>query len=314
MTATDTVGIYLQEIARYPMLEASEEITLGKQVQRMMSCIEAKENLEKEVILEHQDWAKTLGLTEKELKQILHQGKIAKDKMIRANLRLVIVVAKKYLKRNLEFMDLIQEGNLGLERAVEKFDPSKGYKFSTYGYWWIRQAMTRAIAQQARTIRLPVHVTERLNKIKKAEKELSQKLGRSARTNEIAAELGITPDKVRQCLTVGRTLVSLDLKVGHEQDTSLSELIEDKSATAPIEDIDQVLMKEGVRQILVELDSREREVIALRFGLVDGQEWSLAAIGKKLELSRERVRQLQSRALKKLQKNKPSALRDYLAG
>ncbi len=315
MTATDTVAIYLQEIARYPILEASEEVTLGKQVQRMMHCLEAKENLEKpkKKVISQKDWAKAVNLSQKQLTLVLRQGKIAKDKMIRANLRLVIAVAKKYLKRNLEFMDLIQEGNLGLERAVEKFDYTKGYKFSTYAYWWIRQAMTRAIAQQARTIRLPVHVIEKLNKIKKVQRELSQKLGRSATTAEIATELDITSDKVREYLKIAKMPVSLDVKVGKEEDTQLSELIEDKSATLT-EDIEQGLMKEGVRQILAELKPREREVIALRFGLVDGIEWTLGAIGKKLKLSRERVRQIQSSALKKLQKNKPSALREYLAG
>ncbi len=315
MTATDTVAIYLKEIARYPMLEASEEVTLGKQVQRMMHCLEAKENLEKQKkqVITQKDWAKAVNLSQKQLTLVLRQGKIAKDKMIRANLRLVIAVAKKYLKRNLEFMDLIQEGNLGLERAVEKFDYTKGYKFSTYAYWWIRQAMTRAIAQQARTIRLPVHVIEKLNKIKKVQRELSQKLGRSATTAEIATELDITSDKVREYLKIAKMPVSLDVKVGKEEDTQLSELIEDKSATLT-EDIEQGLMKEGVRQILAELKPREREVIALRFGLVDGIEWTLGAIGKKLKLSRERVRQIQSSALKKLQKNKPSALREYLAG
>ncbi len=193
MSATDTVAIYLKEIARYPMLEADKEITLGKRVQRMMHCLETKDKLEKEasIILDHQDWAKAVNLSEKQLTQILRQGKIAKDKMIRANLRLVISVAKKYLKRNLELLDLIQEGNIGLERAVEKFDYTKGYKFSTYAYWWIRQSITRGIYQQSRTIRLPIHVTEQLNKIKKAQRELSQKLGRSATTAELAEEMGI---------------------------------------------------------------------------------------------------------------------------
>ncbi len=315
MSARDTVNIYLQEIARYPILEADDEITLGKQVQRMISCLETKNQLEKEacIILDHQDWAKAVNLSEKQLTQVLRQGKIAKDKMIRSNLRLVISVAKKYLKRDLEFLDLIQEGNIGLERAVEKFDPTKGYKFSTYAYWWIRQSITRAIYQQSRTIRLPIHVTEQLNKIKKAQRELSQKLGRSATTAEVAAEMGITPDKVRKYLYVGRTPMSLDVKVGHEQDSTLSDLIEDKTAV-PNEDIDQILMKEEVRQILAGLNPREREVIAFRFGLVDGQEWSLTAIGKRFNIGRERVRQLESKALKKLRKNKPLALREYLAG
>ncbi len=290
--STDTVAAYLREIGRVPLLGEEEEIIYGKRVQRMMSLLAEKDKLEQSLgrVVSNNEWASSVGLSEKELNQILHQGKLAKDKMIRANLRLVVSVAKKYLNRNLEFLDLIQEGSLGLERGVEKFDPTKGYKFSTYGYWWIRQSITRAIAQKSRTIRLPIHVTDNLNKIKKAQRELSVMLGRSATTSEIAAELGITSDKVREYLKVARMPMSLDMQVGHEQDISLSKLIKDPNV-APIDDVDRVLMKDGVRQILAELDSREREVIALGFGLVDGKEWTLGAIGKKLNLSRERVRQ-----------------------
>ncbi len=290
--STDTVAVYLREIGKVPMLDPDEEIIFGKRVQRMMSLLADKDKLEQslEKVVSNNEWAKEVGLSEKELNQVLHQGRIAKNKMIRANLRLVVSVAKKYLNRNLEFLDLIQEGSLGLERSVEKFDPSKGYKLSTYAYWWIRQGITRAIASQSRTIRLPIHVTEKLNKIGKTQRELSVMLGRSATTSEIAAELGITSDKVREYLKVARMPMSLDMQVGHEQDISLSKLIKDPNV-APIDDVDRVLMKDGVRQILAELDSREREVIALGFGLVDGKEWTLGAIGKKLNLSRERVRQ-----------------------
>ncbi len=311
----DLVDAYLKEIGRVPLLEADEEIVLAKQVQRMMSVLEKKEELEKEtqIILDNQEWAKAVELSEKELKQVLYQGKRAKDQMIRSNLRLVVSIAKKYLNRNLELLDLIQEGSLGLERAVEKFEYSKGYKFSTYAYWWIRQAMTRAISNQARTIRLPIHVTEKLNKIKKAQRELALKLGRTATTAEVAKEMDITSDEVRDYITRAREPISLDMTVGKEKDSELSGMIEDQSRS-PLENITKDSLKEEVLKMLWELKPKEREVLWFRFGLEDGTEWTLQAIAIRLNLSRERVRQIESKALTKLKAKKPKALREYLAG
>ncbi len=310
---TDTVAVYLREIGRVPLLGEDEEIIYGKQVQRMMSLLAEKEKLEQSLgqVVSSNEWASFVGLSEKELNQVLHQGKLAKNKMIRANLRLVVSVAKKYLNRNLEFLDLIQEGSLGLGKGVDKFDPSKGYKFSTYAYWWIRQGITRAVAQKGRTIRIPVNITEKLNKIKKIQRELALKLGRSATTNEIADELGVKPDQVRECLKIARVPMSLDMRVGESEDTELSSLIEDNSPS-PSDFLDQDGMRQEVWEMLAELKPSEREIISLRFGLVDGTEWTLQAIGKKLGVSRERVRQIQKNALLKLKSKNLVALRDYL--
>ena len=265
--STDIIAIYLKEIGKIPLLEDSEEIIYGKQVQRMMSVLEEKEKLEQETgkVVSQRDWAKAVRLEEKELEQALEQGKQAKTKMIRGNLRLVVAVAKKYTKRNLEFLDLIQEGSIGLERGVEKFDPTKGYKFSTYAYWWIRQGMTRAIAQQSRTIRIPIHITDKLNKIKKAQRELASLLGRSATSSEVAEKLGIEAALVREYLKIAREPISLDRRMGEKQDTELSEIIEDNSAS-PLEEINQRLMRQDVKRMLAELKPKEREVLWLRFG------------------------------------------------
>ena len=312
--STDLVRAYLHDIGQVPLLERSEEITYGQQVQRYMSLLAEKETLAQQRghSISQSQWADAIGLSETELKQLLRQGKKAKNKMIRANLRLVVSVAKKYLRRNVEFLDLIQEGSLGLERAVEKFDPTKGYKFSTYAYWWIRQAMTRAISQQSRTIRLPIHITEKLNQIKKAQRELASQLGRSATTSEVAEELGISSAKVREYLKTARVPWSLDVRIGDEQNTELSEMIQDDSAS-PENYATQELMRQEVREMLEDLNPKEREVLSLRFGLKDGKEWSLASIGQELNISRERVRQLQNRALAHLRSKPPLALRDYLA-
>ena len=311
----DLADAYLKEIGRFPLLEAEQEIILAKQVQRMMSVLEKKEQLEQEtsVILDTKEWGLAVDLTEKELKQVLAQGQRAKNKMIQSNLRLVVSIAKKYQKRDLEFLDLIQEGSIGLERAAEKFDHSKGYKFSTYAYWWIRQGITRAIAHQARTIRLPIHVNEKLNKIKKTQRELSQKLSRSVTATEVAQEMGITSEEIRNYLQMTKKTMSLDVRVGKDESSELSELIEDKTQGLETQ-INQNLLREEIWNALSELKPKQREVLWLSFGLEDGQEWTLSAIGKKLKLSRERVRQLRNKALTILKAKNIGDLKDYLAG
>jgi RNA polymerase nonessential primary-like sigma factor len=309
----DMVRTYLREIGRVPLLSREQEIVYGKQVQQMMVILEAKEALRKEIDHEPSlaEWAAHVNQSETELNHLMVQGRRAKQKMIEANLRLVVAIAKKYQKRNMEFLDLIQEGTLGLERGVEKFDPTRGYKFSTYAYWWIRQAITRAIAQQGRTIRLPIHITEKLNKIKKVQRELAQKLGRSPTPVEIAQELELEPAQIREYLNMARQPVSLDVRVGDNQDTELQEMLED-DGPSPEYYTTQEFLRQDLNNLLAELTPQQRQVVALRFGLEDGNEMSLAKVGERLNLSRERVRQLEHQALAHLRRRRAN-VKEYVA-
>ena len=278
VSSDDPVRLYLKEIGKYPLLTTEEEIALAKQIAE--------------------------GTPEEQA--------AAKKKLSEANLRLVVSIAKRYVGRGMQFLDLIQEGNLGLIKAAEKFDYTKGYKFSTYATWWVRQAITRAIADQARTIRIPVHMVETINKLIRVNRQLAQELGRDPTPAEIAKEMGISESKVREIIKIAQEPVSLETPIGEEEDSHLGDFIEDENAPAPAEVASNAMMREQLQEVLHTLTPREEKVIRLRFGLEDGQAHTLEEVGKEFNVTRERIRQIEAKALRKIcHPGRSKKLRDY---
>ena len=278
VSSDDPVRLYLKEIGKYPLLTTEEEIALAKQIAEGTPVEQAA----------------------------------AKKKLSEANLRLVVSIAKRYVGRGMQFLDLIQEGNLGLIKAAEKFDYTKGYKFSTYATWWVRQAITRAIADQARTIRIPVHMVETINKLIRVNRQLAQELGRDPTPAEIAKEMGISESKVREIIKIAQEPVSLETPIGEEEDSHLGDFIEDENAPAPAEVASNAMMREQLQEVLHTLTPREEKVIRLRFGLEDGQAHTLEEVGKEFNVTRERIRQIEAKALRKIRHpGRSKKLRDY---
>ncbi|MDI6873893.1 RNA polymerase sigma factor RpoD [Candidatus Solincola sp.] len=299
----DPVRMYLKEIGKVPLLTAQEEVELAKKIEEGEKASARLREMGDKLSREEKR-----ALQRKE-----REGQEAKRKLVEANLRLVVSIAKRYVGRGMLFLDLIQEGNLGLIRAVEKFDFRKGYKFSTYATWWIRQAITRAIADQARTIRIPVHMVETINKLIRVQRQLLQELGREPTPEEIAERMELTPEKVREIIKVSQEPVSLETPIGEEEDSHLGDFIEDSDAVVPADAASFILLQEQLEDVLNSLSEREREVIKLRFGLVDGHPRTLEEVGREFGVTRERIRQIESKTLAKLRHPTRSAkLRDFL--
>ncbi len=298
----DPVRMYLKEIGKVPLLTAGQEVSLAKRIE---AGLDAVDRVEQEQHLTESQRAS--------LRAVTRDGELAKRQLTEANLRLVVSIAKRYVGRGMALLDLIQEGNLGLIRAVEKFDYTKGFKFSTYATWWIRQAITRAIADQARTIRIPVHMVETMNKVMRIQRQLLQELGREPTVEEIAAKVELTPDRVREIQRLGQEPVSLETPVGDDDDSFLGDFVEDPNATAPATAAARALLTEAIEEALEELNDRERQVVRLRFGLDDGQVRTLEEVGKEFGVTRERIRQIESKTLAKLRHpTRSQRLRDYL--
>lgn len=291
LSLDDPVRMYLKEIGRVPLLSMEQEKSLAMRIEA--GELESRRN----------------GSGDSRL---IDSGEEAKRQLTEANLRLVVSIAKKYVGRGMLFLDLIQEGNLGLIRAVEKFDYRKGYKFSTYATWWIRQAITRALADQARTIRIPVHMVETINRLIKVSRQLLQELGREPTVEEIAENMGLTPEKVREVMKISQEPISLETPIGEEEDSHLGDFIEDQEAVAPAEAASVMLLKEKMQDVLQNLTERERKVLVLRFGLEDGHQRTLEEVGQEFGVTRERIRQIEAKALRKLRHpSRGKALKDY---
>jgi RNA polymerase primary sigma factor len=300
--SSDPVRMYLKEIGRVPLLTAEGEVDLSKRIEAGLFASEK---------LAAGSWSG--DATRRELEAIERDGQLANKKLVEANLRLVVSIAKRYVGRGMLFLDLIQEGNLGLIRAVEKFDYTRGFKFSTYATWWIRQAITRSIADQGRTIRIPVHMVEAINKLVRVRRQLLQSLGRDATSEEIGRALELSVDKVEELLKISQEPVSLSLPVGEEDDSSLGDFIEDSDAVVPIEAAAFILLQEQLDSVLHSLTEREKKVIQLRFGLTDGHPRTLEDVGQEFGVTRERVRQIETKTLSKLRHpSRSQQLRGYL--
>ena len=299
----DSISLYLKEIGRIPLLTAEQEVSLAK---RMEAGRNAKRRLGN---------SRNLSLEERKgLSAVVRDGQAAHEHLIKANSRLVVSVAKKYVGRGVPFLDLIQEGNIGLIRAVKKFDYRRGYKFSTYATWWIRQAVTRAIADQGRTIRVPVHMYEQINRLARVSRQLVQELGRDPTVEEIAEELGVSPKKVERTIKVSQRPLSLEMPVGEEDDSFLGDFIEDSDAPSPTDQASQQLLRDQIEDIFVSLTPREVRILQLRFGLVDGYSYTLEEVGRKFGVTRERIRQIEAQALGRLRHpSRSRRLRDFLS-
>ncbi len=298
----DTIGLYLKEIGKVPLLTAEEEVWLAKRMEKMVQAQEALD-----------EGGRIAPSDRRQLTADIDDGMDAREHLVTANSRLVISVAKKYIGRGVPFLDLIQEGNIGLLRAAKKFDYHRGHKFSTYATWWIRQAVTRAIADQGRTIRVPVHMGDQINKLLRVSHSLTQKLGRDPTTEEIAAELEVTPKKVEDMIQIARRPLSLEMPTDDEEDSTLGDFIEDEDSPAPAEQATKNLLREQLQEVLSELPPREVRILQLRYGLLDGESYTLEEVGKKMGVTRERVRQIEAQALSRLRHpTHRKKLQDYL--
>ncbi len=310
----DSIRLYLQEIGRIRLLRADEEIELARKIADLLELERLREKLLDELDREPHDreWALAVDMPLQQFRHRLFLGRRAKDKMVQSNLRLVVSIAKKYMNRGLSFQDLIQEGSLGLIRAAEKFDHEKGYKFSTYATWWIRQAITRAIADQSRTIRLPVHLYETISRIKKTTKLLSQEMGRKPTEEEIATRMEMTIEKLRFIAKSAQLPISLETPIGKEEDSRLGDFIE-ADGEMPEDQVSKSLLREDLEGVLDTLSPRERDVLRLRYGLDDGRMKTLEEIGQIFNVTRERIRQIEAKALRKLRHpNRNSILKEYI--